>query len=231
MSDATAGPTVVGVDGCPGGWIAVRRSPEGLTADRVEDVDHLITELRAGSIDAMAIDMPIGLLDVQPRPGEREARAMLGPRRSSVFPTPVRATLAAVDYADACRLSRQVSQKALSKQAYNLLPKIRRLDELVRPEDQDRLVEAHPECAFVRLAGEPLAEPKRTVAGRKLRRRLLINDNADFATLFDSNPHLPLLDLIDAAVLTITAAHVVAGSEHRLGTEFDARGLAARIVF
>lgn len=211
--------------------MAVEWSSAGLAASKIDDLEPLIARLRRGDVDAMAIDMPIGLLDGEPRSCDGEARKLLGPRRSSIFPTPVRATLAATDYAEACRLSRQVCGKALSKQAFNLLPKIRELDRLVRPDDQDRLVEAHPECAFVRLAGHPLEHPKRTEDGRATRRRLLEGFHQDFGPLVDNPDRLPLLDLIDAAVLAITASRVANGTEHRLGAEVDRRGLAARIVY
>jgi len=175
--------------------------------------------------------MPIGLLDTQPRACDVAARRMLGPRRSSVFPTPVRAVLATTDYRQACELSRRVSGKALSKQAFNLLPKMAELDELMTPTDQDRFVEAHPECAFVRLAGRPLGEPKRTDRGRTQRRRLLATADPSLDRLIASHPELPILDLIDATVLAVTARHVARGTETRLGDDIDRRGLRAQIVF
>lgn len=195
------------------------------------DLEDLVRRLRRGQVASVAVDMPIGLLDTQPRPCDVEARRLLGPRRSSVFPTPVRSTLDAADYEDACRLSRRDSGKALSKQAYNLLPKIRQLDRLVMPADQERLVEAHPELAFARLNGRPLEQAKRTEAGRVLRRRLLAERDPALADLIDRFDRLPTLDLIDAAALAVTAAHVVARSEHRLGTGADRRGLATRVVY
>ncbi len=227
------GDTVVGVDGCRGGWVTVEWSTGSgrLLADRVEDLAPLIERLRNRSVRAAAIDMPMGLLDRQPRTCDTEARKLLGPRRSSIFPTPVRATLDARDYRHACRLSTEVSGKALSKQAFNLLPQIRRLDELIEPADQDRLVEAHPECAFVRLAGRPLEHAKRTEAGRAHRRRLLEAHDPSLGAMLDERSDLPLIDLIDAAVLAITAARVAAGTERRLISSVDRRGLVAQIVY
>ena len=60
-----------------------------------------------------------------------EARRRLGPRRSSVFPAPARAVLAAATYEEACALSRAACGKAISKQLFNILPKIREVDALV----------------------------------------------------------------------------------------------------
>lgn len=235
----------VGVDGCLGGWVTVEWSAAGLQAARVEDLAPLIERLRTGDVAAVAIDMPIGLLDHQPRAADVEARKLLGPRRSSIFPTPVRVTLDAESYDEACRLSRQTSGKALSKQAFNLLPKIAELDKLVTPDDQDRLVEAHPECAFVRLAEAPLLHAKRTDEGKAQRIDLLTAHHPDLGELIRNNSNnnsktnadsttserLPMLDLIDAAVLAVTARRVIEGSEVRLGTEVDRTGLRAQIVY
>lgn len=222
---------MAGVDGCRRGWVVVEWSGRDLMAHLARDMTALVGRLRAGELDAVAVDMPIGLLDHQPRICDTEARKLLGRRRSSIFPTPVRAVLAAADYDEACRLSRAASGKALSKQAYNLLPKMAELDRLVQPADQARLVEAHPECAFARLAGQPLEEPKRTVEGRAIRRRLLRRFHPAFDDLLASDHGLPVLDLIDASVLAITARRLLDGSAHRLGSDLDRRGLRAEIVF
>lgn len=255
--------TVAGVDGCRGRWLVVRRRlewPAGSgppgdraapSADLVDDLAPLIEELRRGRLAALAVDMPIGLLDHHPRTGDVEARRLLGPRRASVFPTPVRPVLDHVvrhgaDYDEACRVSRAAAGVAPSRQAFNLLPAIAHLDGLVRPEDQDRLVEAHPELAFARLAGEhadrppahphaavgaaPLPHPKRTPEGRALRRRLLVAADERFGPLIDTSP-LPPIDLLDAAALTITAGRVATGTERRLGDQRDHRGRRAEVVW
>ncbi len=226
---------LAGIDGCPGGrWAVVRADNRlrTLSVHVVSDLTPVIEDLRRGALAAIAIDMPIGLLDDRSRASDREARALLGPRRSSVFPTPLRCVLDATDYADACARSRQASGKALSKQAFNLVPKIAELDALVRPEDQDRLVEAHPELAFTRLNGEPPADSKHTPEGRELRARLLGSELPTDAvrSILDSGL-APLPDLLDAASLVTTAARVHRGKEVRLGTEHDATGKRAEVVY
>jgi predicted RNase H-like nuclease len=233
---------VAGVDGCRGRWLVVRRvvgrGPDAGTepsAELVDDLAPLIDELRRGRLAALAVDMPIGPLDDHPRTCDVEARRLLGPRRSSVFPTPVRAVLDAVvdhgaDYDEARRVSRAAVGVAPSVQAFNLVPAIGHLDRLVQVGDQDRLVEAHPELAFARLNDEPLPHPKRTAEGRALRRRLLVAADPAFGPLIASS-RLPAIDLLDAAVLTITAARVVAGDERRLGDQRDRAGRRAEVVW
>ena len=95
-----------------------------------------------------AIDIPIGLADREPRSCDVAARRLLGPRRSSIFPAPVRAVLEAASYAEACMLSRRASGRGISKQLYNILEKIRTVDALQSPRLQEQLFEMGPELSF-----------------------------------------------------------------------------------
>ena len=118
--------------------------------------------------------MPIGLAEAyQPggRACEREARRLLGrPRASSVFATPARPVLAAKTYEEACRLSRASAPgaKAISRQTYGILPKIREIDDLLRSRAELRAIvrEVHPEVCFAELAGAPMRHAKKTSAGK-----------------------------------------------------------------
>lgn len=220
---------VAGVDGCKGGWLIVR-SGAGLEAEVVTDLGPLLDDVRRGVVAAAAVDMPMGLLDDRPRLSDRETRAVLGPRRASVFPTPVRAVLAATTYLEACALSRTAYGRALSKQSWFLVERIRQLDQLVEPADQSAVVEAHPECAFARLAGRPLAS-KHHSEGRQERYRLLVRHlGPPFRRLWQ-RAAFPPVDLLDAAVLTVTARHLLAGTAVHLGVEHDSRGKVCQVVY
>ncbi len=224
---------MAGVDGCRGRWLVVRRTLDGVStpsAELVDDLGPLVDEVRQHRLLALAIDMPIALLDVHPRNCDVEARRHLGPRRSSVFPAPVRAVLGAADYDEARARSRAAAGVAPSRQTFNLVPAITHLDPLIDPSDQDRVVEAHPELAFARLAGETLADPKRTTEGRAVRRRLLADHDPNLGRLISSSG-LPPIDLLDAAALTVTAARIVDGDERRVGDQLDHRGRRSEIVW
>ena len=222
------------MDGHRGRWVVVTTGA-GSRADvaLVDSLDTVVEQVRHGEVGAMAIDMPIGLPDAGPRACDVEARALLGERRSTVFPAPVRATLQATDYADACARSRAATGKALSIQAFNLIGPIRQLDALLRPSDAGSIVEAHPELAFARLAGEPLPS-KHRAGGRRARTATL---QAALGPTLDVLQHearrhkVPTVDLFDAAVLTITARHVAAGTELRLGGDVDPTGKPAQVVY
>jgi predicted RNase H-like nuclease len=130
------GPRVVGLDGCPAGWIAsVWRGP-GHQPDVVllKSLERAETELPAATA-VIAIDIPLGLLDAAVPGGracDREARSLLGPgRTSSVFSPPARQALAAKTHAEASQLNRNSGPTAggLSIQAFAIFPKLRDADE------------------------------------------------------------------------------------------------------
>jgi predicted RNase H-like nuclease len=230
---------VAGADGCRAGWVVAvvhGAGPEaGAGAGRLEievvpDLRDAIGEVRAGRLAALAVDMPIGLPEVGPRTCDLAARRRLGIRRSSVFPTPVRATLDAATYAEALDRSRAACGRGLSRQAFNLLAKIAELDAAIVPDMQDRVVEAHPELAFARLARRPCSYPKRTAEGRAERLALLREaglGDLSAARLTGAAPD----DLLDAAVLAVTAGRVRDGTAERLGDGArDGRGLRMEVV-
>jgi predicted RNase H-like nuclease len=216
------GETVLGVDGCPGGWIGA------LVTDR-RFVRWLLLADAAAVLgvqaDAVTIDVPIGLPDAGPRACDVAARRLLGPRRSSVFPAPVRAVLGARDYSDACARSRAVCGKALSLQAWHLTPRIADLD--AADVDHARVVECHPELSFARMTGTALPR-KKTAAGSAARER------AARTWLPDGWPRAPRPartdDALDALACAWTAARWLAGTAEVLGGDLDATGTPMRIV-
>lgn len=222
---------VAGADGCRGGWVLAVLHPDGrLVVEVVPRLDAAVADVDAGRLDALAVDMPMGLPDAGPRACDVAARQRLGARRSSVFPTPVRATLGAPTYAEALARSRAACGRGLSRQAFNLLAKIAELDALIRPELQDRVVEAHPEMAFARMAGGPCVHAKRTAEGRAERLALLGRAGlGDLAGL--RLPGAAPDDVLDAAALTLTAARVRDGVADRLGDGArDTTGLRMGVV-
>ena len=160
---------VVGADGCPSGWIlAARDGDQNAELQLVPSFAEALSLFPSAAV--FAVDIPIGLPTSEPRPADAEARAFLGPRRSSVFPAPPTATLDARDYAEALALARSATGKGISGQAWALMPKIRELAEL---SSDPRVFEVHPEVSFRKLAGRPLRTSKKTWSGLEERRLLL----------------------------------------------------------
>jgi predicted RNase H-like nuclease len=73
-------------------------------------------------------------------------------RGSSVFPAPVRSALTADSWADACALSRAsaLQGKAISKQTFAILPKIREIDNLLQTRTELRAVVRDPRSQLCR---------------------------------------------------------------------------------
>ena len=234
---------IVGVDGCRTGWMTVwreTRHPAQRFPARFEIFPTLAELARAlPDLDALAIDMPIGLptrIDGSGRPPEKAVRPMLGARQSSVFSIPARAAVEAEDYAEACRQALAASNppRKVAKQGFNLFPKIRELDLFLRdrPALVDRVVETHPELVFRRLKGEPLAHPKKTAEGRAERLALLAGAGLPPELLAASPPPgAGADDLLDAAACLLTAERHARGEAipHPATVTRDSHGLRMAI--
>ena len=84
---------VLGVDGCPGGWVGAL-----VEDDEVSWHTGAFADLLALPATAVAVDIPIGLPPgAERRLADVEARAAIGSQRSSVFFAPPRVVLEAVD--------------------------------------------------------------------------------------------------------------------------------------
>ncbi len=224
--------TVVGVDGCPAGWICFEVDLQSRRT-AVKVLPNL-AELISASPEPrlIAIDIPIGIPTRGARACDIAARGLLGkPRSNSVFPAPVRATFDAKTYQEACALSLQVQGKSLSRQAFEIIAKIREVDELIMPALQARIFEVHPEVSFWALnGGQSLKYRKLNREGKGERTKLLLPHYPTIRT------HLAELDrstaaehdLLDAAAAAWTAERVARGEVPR---QFDSRGLRMEIVY
>lgn len=220
-----------GVDGCKGGWIMARRRLEGGGV-------QIVIAPQFGDLpenDITAIDMPIGLPDSGPRGCDKSARRRLGPRRSSVFLGLRRPLLDFDDYAAANAWAKG-DGAGLAKQAWNLLSKVRELDEMMTPARQAQIREAHPELAFMALAGAPMKYSKRDPRGFVERRATLLEagfaDLDDWLGAFDDRRAAPD-DLLDAYALCHSAARIARDEAIRLPDDppRDARGLRMEIWY
>jgi predicted RNase H-like nuclease len=176
LSKTRPNTTLVGVDGCHGGWLAVISTARGPVEAHVFDS---FAEVIAGvnSTARFGVDIPMGLREVGVRACELEARRRLQrPRKSSVFPAPPKECLSAQSYEQACQICYRVEGKKMSRQAYGILPKIREVEHYLarHAAARRRIAEVHPEVSFATWqGGSGLAHSKKTAEG-KLERRALI---------------------------------------------------------
>ena len=218
-----------GVDACPAGWLCVSRV-HGLApistrvfASATELFDH------ARDFAAIAVDIPVGL----PLSGSRDCdglvRAQLGPRKSSVFPVPPRAVVEVATYDEACAVAARVSGKKISKQTFELFPKILEVDTyLARSPIRDRVYEVHPELGFTHWNnGAPMNHSKKTGFGFLERYRLVESSFAsgpEFVRAAHDRSKVEDDDILDAFAALWTAERILAqvavpyGSMPPLGT-------------
>ncbi len=204
----------LGLDGYPKGWVVVALR-DGLL-DGLTTVPTLSAALeRWPGAAAIGIDIPIGLpTDATPRASDLETRALLGPRRSSLFLTPPRQALEAPTHAEAIAICRELGCPAPSAQAYALRGKIFEVAPIAAAEE--RIFEVHPELAFRMLAGEPLAASKRSWNGLAQRRELLSSIGLELPRSFPGGGQCAADDVLDAAVTAWVAWHYARGTAHSL---------------
>jgi predicted RNase H-like nuclease len=227
VSDRSA---ALGVDAAGGaGWVGVLIGPEGWVgavvhrelAALVAEAEALAAE-RGLSVDAVGVDIPIGLVDGPRRGADVAARELVGVRRSSVFWAPHRSILdvAPAGHAAANDHLGALGVPKVSAQAWNLVPRIAEATALAVHEP--RLHEVFPEASFRMLAGHELAHPKRTAAGALARLALL--GAADPPIHLPAAPEalgpagsVALDDLFDAGAAAWSARRVARGEALALG--------------
>jgi predicted RNase H-like nuclease len=210
---------VTGVDACRHGWVAVSLDVPGSADDRsgpaaagrirvaaVRAHASLAGILEGDGASMVGIDMPLGLLESGWREADRAARALLGPRRSSVFPIPPREVWAQASYPAANQRCRELTGQGLPIQAWGLRAKLLEADQY-RVTGGHPLYEVHPELSFGAMAGAPLVHSKHAAAGRELRRELL-----GLAGIVVSRvPRAPVTDTLDAAAVAWSAWRIATG--------------------
>lgn len=229
-----------GVDGCPGGWVAIGLDTRGASTSRLAPTfARLIDGLARPRL--VLVDMPIGLPSaaVPDRVCDRAARALLGRgRASSVFPVPARASLAANDYETACDINARELGKRLSKQTWNIAAKIRELDDYLATRRAPCAIrEMHPEVAFAGLnGGAAVAAGKKRPEGRAARLELLARHVADAARIAAAaraaftRQQVGDDDILDALVGAVLARHGDALETLPDAPIRDERGLPMEIV-
>ncbi len=230
---------VVGVDGCPGGWVAVSWDVEARTLTLAVHGSFPALLVAYPDAAAIGVDIPIGLAADGPRRCDVEARKVLGPRRSSVFPAPHPGVLDAPTYPAALALARSLTAKGISKQVFAISGKVAEVNRALTPELQRHVFEVHPEVSFWALAGKrPMAYHKSKAEGFDERRALLAAslDGAAIPTRPEARGFARPAkadDVLDAIVAAWTAHRRATGAAGRLPEEpsTDARGLRMEIVY
>jgi predicted RNase H-like nuclease len=224
---------VAGVDGCKAGWVWFKLYDSGRTEHGLVDLPAVLRE-RPDGLSALAIDIPIGLMD-GPRTCDGAARRLLGsPRASSVFSAPCREALSAEGYFSACDANEARTGKRLSQQSWAIARKIKEVDDAISPSIQEWAFEVHPEVCFWHIAGKrAMAHGKKSSAGRSERIKVL-SDYVPSIGEHVASKHKGVAadDLLDAAVAALSAQRWHEGKVSRVcKSQRDARGLRVEIVY
>jgi len=231
---------LAGVDGCRTGWLRICRDPASgeLAFDVVETPEALLTREPRPAL--VALDIPIGLPATGSRQCDVEARSLLGPRRTSVFPAPLRPALRAASREEASAITARIHGKRVSIQAWAIHPRIRAVDRWLASDPLARCAvrEVHPEVSFLEWnGGRPMRWSKKTRDGRAERCALATAWLGEEA-LRRARDELPRKgvapdDILDAIAALWTAHRIAEGTARTLPASppRDETGLPMQIVF
>jgi predicted RNase H-like nuclease len=225
MSEPSVQENLVGVDGCRAGWLAVCERGDEFSVELWPNLAPLFEQ----TWTMACVDIPVGLLGGnERRECDTLAREILGRQRSSVFFAPPREHIGALDYDE-------VRQHGMSLQTFHLLPKIRQMDALIKPEHQSFLREAHPELSY-RTRSEKVLDSKKNPLGQKQRQELLQELESPFKLRRWESGYLrrdvALDDFLDAAILLEVAREWSWSEGHSVGgKQRDSRGLKMEICY
>lgn len=233
----------IGFDGCKAGWIFIaldeNDSFEVGILSRFEFVRQYV-----GPATLILVDIPIGLLSSSSheRRCDAEARRLIKPRGSSVFPAPARSAIHKNCYQEGSQENYRCLGKKLSKQSWAISPKIREVDEFLLAEDRGgNIREMHPEVAFWALNGRRPMKYRKGEKGEKgflerieVLKRHLANAERIVAAARSKHPLKKDLaddDILDALVGAVTASHYPEIATIPENPTCDEHGIAMEMVY
>ena len=167
--------SVIGIDGCKAGWITAKiLENKSISFQIIENLND--SHLKEGNLSHIGIDIPLQLSHSGKRLAEIEARALLRNRACTIFSPPTLNALRAKNYIDACDVNFKECGKRISKQSWNLFPKIKEAQEFLvnNSISKLRVFEVHPELSFMAMNGMSLINAsKKTDIGREIRIKLV----------------------------------------------------------
>ncbi len=204
---------VLGVDACPAGWVGAILEP-GAPRPRIavaETIAELVETVRQSlGIQAVGVDIPIGLPDDTTRQADVLARRSLKGKASSVFTTLTRAAYAEASRAEADAANRARSGQGVGAQAFALRAKILEVDAWVRGRPTVAVLEVHPELSFATMTGSPLLTSKKTDEGRRERLAALAAAGIASPSVLTGSGYAAD-DVLDACAVAWTVARRTSG--------------------
>ncbi len=206
--------TVLGVDACPGGWVGIKlRDGHFAAAYRASSLENVVRQVSDAA--AVAVDIPLGLVDRGWRDADTAAKQFLRRRSSSVFMTPPRAALTLDTHALASAHCREVNGNGFSIQAWGLKTKLLEANSLYETGAYP-LREVHPEVSFTAMGLAPGDGNKKSWRGQRARLGLLHVEGVDLPDDLDAAGHVPTDDVLDAAAAAWSAHRIARGAAKSL---------------
>lgn len=223
---------MAGVKPCATGWLVAVAKLHGTTfAPEDPRVLESFVEVldQRPAFSTIALDCPIGYLEhfqAGGRTCDREARALLGPRRGAAIQSaPIRSQ---VDE-DA-----NGSADGLSAVTKKLLSRYREVAAEMAPYRQRTVYEVRSELSFYQLnEDQPLRWPKGTQSGQEERRELLLKKIPGAGRILDEKlTRVPYSHMLDVAALMFTARRIFARAGIRIpqDPQWDDLGIRMEIV-
>jgi predicted RNase H-like nuclease len=204
---------VLGVDGCPAGWVGAVLEP-GAPRPRVvvaPSIGELVSMVRESlGIAVVGIDIPIGLPDNTIRRADSLARKALPGKASSVFSTLTRSAYAAPTRLAADAVNRDLVGQGVGAQAFALRDKVIEVDAWLRTRPTLTVLEVHPEVSFAAMAGTPIRASKKTGEGRSRRLEVLAAAGISRPSVLEGQGYA-VDDVLDACAVAWSAARHTAG--------------------
>ena len=231
---------IAGVDGCKKGWVvAVGDGWSSQQRPRLLFCETFKLVLKAtDTCEVVAVDMPIGIPSgAQRRDCDLQAIKALGKAASRVFLTPPRESLCAKTPVEFQEIHRNLRDTGAGFVVWGIVPKIKEVDEVMKPQLQDRVFEFHPELVWKRLAGNVL-DSKHTASGI-LQRISIVEEYVGGIKHFreDKGAMNGAIDDVLDALVGLSVAHCIATGPDYNGrlpggqSPKDSRGLKMEIWY
>ena len=227
---------IAGIDGSKGGWVCVSGYENNFRELKFEKLEKF-HDIKLKDFNLVLVDIPIGL-DIDLKKGgrivDRLARKELLTNKSSIFNAPSRLVLNAKNYEEANKINKSKGM-GLSKQSWNLVKKIKEVDEYIRNSNKTIIFESHPEIIFQIMKRDKVSSKKKNKEGIIERRNLLVKSGFDKVflerNLSAKDNFYKQDDFIDACSLFWSANRAIANSEVKIpnDTVLDSEGIIMQI--
>jgi predicted RNase H-like nuclease len=227
---------IAGIDGSKGGWVCVSGYENNFKELKFEKLKEF-NDIKSKDFNLVLVDIPIGL-DINLKKGgrivDKLARKELLTNKSSIFNAPSRLVLEAKNYEEANKINKNKGM-GLSKQSWNLVKKIKEVDDFIRNSNKTIIFESHPEIIFQVMKRDKVSTKKKNDEGI-IERRNLLEKNGFNKVFLERNlsakdSFYKKDDFIDACSLFWSANRAIAKTEVKIPNDIvlDSEGIIMQI--